>query len=102
MLLIKVWAISDTPPLSKHAEKRCLGEVRIPLQQLREQCNGMLYYTWVNLEREGLDDSLKQLGGSVRSVRVTGGHGATGPSSWMQEPSTSSIISLYSKKIYIK
>eukprot|EP00913_Durusdinium_trenchii_P018538 g17420.t1 len=62
VLVIKVWAMLDTPPLSKHAEKRALGEVRIPLKHLGDHCNRMLYQTWVNLESAGLNDSVAQLG----------------------------------------
>eukprot|EP00438_Fugacium_kawagutii_P034788 Skav236252 [mRNA] locus=scaffold829:387938:389254:- [translate_table: standard] len=61
VLVIKIWALLDTPPLSRHAEKRPLGEVRIPLKHVGDSSN-MLYYTWVNLESAGLNDSVAQLG----------------------------------------
>ena len=69
----QVWATRDTPPFSKHAEKRHVGEarltdcyaciclrrhatathavlqVRIPLRHLSDLCNCMLYFTWACL-----------------------------------------------------
>ncbi|CAE7270976.1 Uso1 [Symbiodinium sp. KB8] len=62
VLVLKVWATRDTPPFSKHAEKRPVGEVRIPLRHLSDLCNCMLYFTWVNLESAGLNDSVAHLG----------------------------------------
>ncbi|CAE7544369.1 Uso1 [Symbiodinium natans] len=62
VLVLKVWATRDTPPFSKHAEKRHVGEVRIPLRHLSDLCNCMLYFTWVNLESAGLNDSVAHLG----------------------------------------
>jgi len=62
VLVLKIWAMLDTPPLSKHAERRPLGEVRIPLKHVGESSSCMLYYTWVNLESAGLNDSVAHLG----------------------------------------
>lgn len=62
VLVIKIWAMLDTPPLSKHAERRPLEEVRIPFKHLAESSNCMLYYTWVNLKSAGLNDSVAHLG----------------------------------------
>lgn len=62
VIVVRVWASFQEQPTLQGAERRSLGEARLPLKHLLERCDGCLYQTWIMLESCGLNDSVAGIG----------------------------------------